>query len=490
MTRKTYSALTLAVLALFGVGMLVFDLEAAPPADTPPITKTPEMADQLSAAFEKVAEVVRPSVVSITSVRRAQATTNPFGGSPFGDSPFGDFFDRFLGPQGPGGGQGFLQQGLGTGFVLTRDGYIVTNHHVVANAEELEVRSFDDRTYRAEVVGTDASTDVAVLKIDTDGKGLEPVVLGSSGDLRVGQWVVAVGSPFGLSSTITAGIVSAKGRSGVGISDYEDFIQTDAAINPGNSGGPLVNLHGEVVGINTAIFSRSGGYMGIGFAIPVDLARNIVDSLVETGRVVRGFLGVGIQDLTQELAQSFGYDSTQGALIGDVTENSPAGRAGLKQGDIIVRFDGKEIEDVAELRLMVAATKPGTEADVVVFRNGKRRTLEVEIGELETEDAPIVGEESSPDRLGMSLHTLTPEIARSLGVDEGVRGAVITEVEPLSAAARAGLRPRDVIVAVGDEPVRDTGDLQQLLADADLEEGVRLRVMTGNMQRFVFLRSE
>jgi len=245
-----------------------------------------------------------------------------------------------------------------------------------------------------------------------------------------------------------------------------------------------------VVGINTAIFSRSGGYMGIGFAIPMDLASNIVDSLRDEGKVVRGFLGVSIQDLNEGLAQSFGFDSTKGALVGEVSHDSPADRAGMKEGDIIVRFDGKEVEDVADLRLKVAATKPGTEANVEVFRDGRKRTLEVKIGELETGQAQLGGEESSPVRLGMSLRTLTPAIARQLGVDEETEGAVVTQVEPLSAAARAGLVPQDVIIAVGGEAVSSAGDVQRILGDADLDRGVRLTVRNGTGQRYVFLKNQ
>jgi serine protease Do len=293
-----------------------------------------------------------------------------------------EFFRRFFGPRLPERGQPrkYRQTGQGSGFIVSKDGYILTNHHVVGDADRITVTLSDGREFTAKTVGTDPKSDVAVIKIEADNLPILP--LGDSDALEVGEWVMAVGNPFGLSHTITVGVVSAKGRSTVGITDYEDFIQTDAAINPGNSGGPLINLTGEVVGIITAIFSRSGGYMGIGFAIPVNMAKAIQKQLVETGKVIRGSLGVNVQNLSKELAESFGLDSTDGVLIAGVTKDSPADKAGLRRGDVIVEFNGRNIENVGQFRNLVALTIPGTKIKLVLIRGGKRSDLAVKLGRI------------------------------------------------------------------------------------------------------------
>jgi serine protease Do len=300
---------------------------------------------------------------------------------------------------------------------------------------------------------------------------------------------MASGNPFNLAHTITAGIVSATGRASVGIADYEDFIQTDAAINPGNSGGPLLNLSGEVVGINTAIFTRTGGYAGIGFAIPINMAKTVMRSLIDQGKVVRGWLGVSIQPLNEELAQSFGYEGSQGILVGDVTVGGPAERAGLKPGDIILEMAGQPVTTIHQLRHAVAATPPGTTTHFALFRDGKRTELDVKIGEQEAE--PLARgdktREMDPD-WGMTVETLTPQVARQLG-EEDLRGVVVTRVEPWGAADKAGLRARDVIVSVQGNRVADVSDLKEALARADLKRGARLVVRSGGAQRFVFLRA-
>ncbi|RME41687.1 MAG: PDZ domain-containing protein, partial [Planctomycetota bacterium] len=295
------------------------------------------------------------------------------------------------------------------------------------------------------------------------------------------------GNPFGLSNTLTAGIVSAKGRSHVGIVDYEDFIQTDAAINPGNSGGPLVDLSGRVVGINTAIFTRSGGYMGIGFAIPINMAKSVMDSLIKKGRVIRGWLGVLIQPLDEGLARSFGYEGKDGVLVGDVTPDSPAEKGGMKEGDIIIRYEGKPVPDVKTLRAMVADTQPGTKAQIEVFRDGKKRTLYVKIGEL-PEQGAIARGSADEENLGMTLQTLTPELAQRLGYDADLEGVLVTDVDPLGVAARAGIRPRDVILKVQGKSVDSVRAFRRELSRHDLRKGVRLRIQSGENQHFVFLR--
>jgi len=468
------------------------------------------VADDLSLAFEHVADRVKPSVVNVRStVRIAADRRAPFGGgpgSPFGDpfrsSPFreffgDDFFERF-GMPGPGGGpqprqpREFLRQGQGTGFVVSADGYILTNNHVVANATEITVQFARGREYRATLVGADPSTDLAVLKVDAD--GLVPLRFGDSDALRVGSWVVAVGNPFGLESTITAGIVSAKGRSRVGIADYEDFIQTDAAINPGNSGGPLVNLRGEVVGVNTAIATRTGGNMGIGFAIPSNMAMSIMENLRVDGVVTRGWLGVGIQDLDDGLAESFGFASTQGVLISQVEEGSPAAAAGLKIGDIVTHFDGVAISGGDQLRLRVASTAPGRTVPLTVFREGTTQTRNVTIGRLQRDDqrnaerdegAPDVGD--AHESIGMTLRNLDERTAAEIGA-EPWSGILVSAIDPTSLAARGGIRAGEVITHVHDQRVTSVGEFRKAMRDHDPARGIRFTIRSGNAQRFVFLR--
>ena len=449
-------------------------------------------ADDLSLAFHEVAEMISPSVVTIRSVRQIEAPSNlhrnmPFFRfeSPFGNSPFDEFFERLEPFQMPH--QPFAQQGQGSGVIVSDDGFILTNSHVVADSDEVTVIFADNRTYTAEVVGSDPQTDLAVVRIDAD--GLQPAELGTSENLKTGEWVVAAGNPFGLSSTITAGIVSATGRSRVGVADYEDFIQTDAAINPGNSGGPLVNLDGQVVGINTAIFSRGGGNNGIGFAIPIDMARSVMDELMADGRVVRGYLGVFIQNLTEGIAGSFGYNSNRGALISDVKADSPAAAAGLQVGDIITHLNDDRIENASRLRLAVAELDPGEEVKLVVFRDGESETLQVTIGELPS-DAKVAAMhgESADLNLGMTIESLTPTNARHLGLSGDVSGVVVTGVEPLGPAARAGIRTRDVITQVQGDSVSNMKEFRSKLQQHDLTDGVRLVVKTGDNTRFVFLQ--
>ena len=445
-------------------------------------------AADLSQAFQYVAKALRPSVVSISSIRRMHANVQQVPRMPEGMSPFfgdDDMLQRFFEFRVPQGN--FEQRGLGTGVVVSPDGYVLTNNHVVEGADEVNVNLSDDRSFRAEIVGTDDKSDIAVLKIDA--KGLVPANIGDSDAMEVGQWVLAVGSPFGLTQTVTAGIVSAKGRADMGITDYEDFIQTDAAINPGNSGGPLVNLRGEVVGINTAIASRTGGYMGVGFAIPSNMARSVMDSIIEKGSVERGFLGAGIQDLNEDLAASFGYSSADGVLIGDIVPDGPAEKSGLQPGDIVVEFNGKATHKAHQLRNAVAATQPGTRVPLTVIRSGKSMRLDVKVGQLESQAALSRGREASVD-LGMTVQTLTAEVARQVGADERDQGVVVTAVEPGSIAARVGMQPGDVVLAVGNSRVKNVSDFRTAIQDLDVSQGIRMQVMRDGGRRYVFFRGE
>ncbi len=453
-------------------------------------------AQGLSLAFEKVADSISPAVVNIQAVKRAKVAVGrkrpmplPFRGAPGQDLFSQDFFERFFHDQNPGDGQ--AQQGMGTGVIIDAQGHIITNNHVVGDFDEITVRLADKRSFKAEVIGTDPKTDLAVIQIKADKLSpatLSPAKLGDSDALRVGEWVVAAGNPFGLDSSITVGIVSAKGRSNLGITDYEDFIQTDAAINPGNSGGPLVNLRGEVVGINSAIYSRSGGYMGIGFAIPSKMVKSVLDAIISKGRVVRGWLGVAIQDLDDDMAKSFGFEGKKGALIGDVTPDSPAADAGLKQGDIIVRFNGQEVVDVTNLRRMVADSKPGQSIELSFVRDGKQENAKVNISEMQGEEKQPSQPDQESSQIGLTVTKVTPEIAQQLGL-EAARGVVVTELTQGGIADSSGLRERDIILNVNGTDVNDAATFKRLVNSRSVDDGVRMVVQSGGMQRFVIVKS-
>ncbi len=446
-------------------------------------------ANELSQAFAKVADKITPSVVSVMSVTKSKvpqgkrgATPDPFF-EPYRDFFGDDLFEHFF----QGRPEGRAQQGLGTGVIVDNDGHILTNNHVVGDADEVTVRLQNEKTYKAKIVGTDSRTDLAVIQIKAP--GLVPAKLGDSDQLKIGEWVVASGNPFGLNNSITAGIVSAKGRSFMGGGQYEDFIQTDAAINPGNSGGPLVDLHGDVIGINTAIFSRSGGYMGIGFAIPINMARNVLRSLIDKGKVVRGWLGVGIQNLSEDLSQSFNYESTDGALVGQIEPKGPAAKANLRQGDIITAINGEKIRNVNQLRNMVASIEPGTSISIDLYREGQKEQLKLRVGELPSQgEAQEEPEESGLD-LGMNVENLTPDLGQQLGSKKG-SGVVVTQVRPGGLAESAGLQPRDIIVSINGKALKGVTEFNESVTASALKKGLRLVVETQGMERFVFLRSD
>jgi len=469
-----------------------------------------ESLRQTGKAFAAVAKQVSPSVVFIRVESKASSrSTAPFSspfespnGSPFGNEfPFGDdFFRRFFGESFPGRPQPKKRQapqrermimGQGSGFVFKTEkgahaskSYILTNNHVVKNADRIRVQFKDGREFDATVTGRDSHSDVAVIEVKA--ADLPALRLGDSSQLEVGEWVIAIGNPFGLSHTLTAGVVSAKGRTSVGINDYEDFIQTDAAINPGNSGGPLVNLNGEVVGINTAIFSRSGGYMGIGFAIPSNLASTIANQLIEHGEVTRGQLGVVIQPLTPELAKSFETKADKGILIASVNDDSPAKKAGLKQGDVILKLNDEPIIDIGSFRNRVALMPPGTSIKLTILRNGKHKTVNVKVGKASEEKQIAKAASHSSGEIGFTVQTLTPQLADQYDLKEG-EGVLVSEVQPGSIAAMAGIRPGTIILQVEQKPVKSAEEFQHAIKTSERKKRVLLLVRQGEMQRFVAL---
>jgi serine protease Do len=445
---------------------------------------------QMGRAFSSIAEKASPAVVGIKAdkVYTQQYTNSPYW---FFEDPFfnDDFFNRFFGrprqePQQPQQRK-VVQPVQGSGFIISDDGYILTNNHLVGDAENVRVQLNDEREFKAKVIGADPDSDVALIKIE-DGN-LPYLKLANSDDLEVGEWVVAIGSPFGLSHTVTAGIVSAKGRSGVGITTYEDFIQTDAAINPGNSGGPLLNLNGKVVGINTAIITRSGGNMGIGLAIPINMAKVVYQQLISEGKVVRGYLGISLQDLTPELAENFGLKGYKGAIVTKVVEDSPAAKAGVEFEDVVTEFEGKAVEDSKDLMNRVAVLSPGTKVTMVAMREGKKKTFEIELGErpkpeeMSVEEAPATIQD-----LGLDVKDLTDELADRLGY-EGIEGVVVVEVRRGSEAYRKGIEPGMVIMKVGRVNVKNTRDFYREIKKVKKGETVVFLVTDGQQRQFVTL---
>ncbi|MDD5307540.1 MAG: Do family serine endopeptidase [Deltaproteobacteria bacterium] len=451
---------TLALIAVVACGATAAKKEGASPGTATPMAP---VAYDPNVSLAPLIEKVSPAVVNVRTT--SEVDMRDFMGR-------GGIFEWFFGPRGPGMGPGMgpgigpgpgpgerqVQRSLGSGILVDKDGLVVTNHHVVKGADDIEVQVSDDRVFKAQVVGSDERTDVALLKLEK-ASGLPVAVFGDSEGLRVGDRVVAIGNPFGLDHTVTEGIVSAKERV-IGAGPYDEFIQTDASINPGNSGGPLFNLKGEVVGINTAIAPQG---QGIGFAIPSNLARSVIDSLRDGGRVVRGWLGIAFQPLDEDLAKAFGTKDTHGAVVANVTPGSPAEKAGLKGGDVIVEVGGKALKDASQLPSLVASRKPGEVVPVVVVRDGKRRTIDVTVGELQEGEkdgrAPVVGRGSDKDTgLGLTVAPLDETSRKRLGAD-GVDGVVVTDVRPGSPASRV-LTRGDVVAEVNREKVTTPADLQ------------------------------
>ncbi len=429
----------------------------------------------LAPGFTEVAKAVTPAVVNITTSMgdrgheargqrdRMRERMEEFFGSPGGPRMPQDPPERRRG-------------GMGSGVIVSPEGSIITNNHVIDGARELTVTLPDKREFKGKVIGTDPKTDLALIKVEA--KDLPHVAWGDSSKLQVGEYVLAVGNPFGLNSTVTLGIVSALGRGRMGITQYEDFIQTDAAINPGNSGGALVNARGELVGINTAIFSQTGGYQGVGFAVPASMAQPVYDSLAKTGKVVRGYLGVGIQEVTQDLAKSFGLKQTQGALVSDVNEDSPAEQAGFKQGDVIIGYQGSPVEDPVAVQRIVTRTPVGTKATVKVARNGNEMDLTVTIGEQPDTVKIASFEQGSSEHplAGVAVQELDPQIARDLGLTKKTQGVVVMDVEPDSLASQAGLTQGDVIREINKQPVNSVKDYEKIMSSLKKDQQVLLLI--------------
>ncbi len=442
------------------------------------------LLEQISEAIAELAEKSKPAAVSIKCILCAgqQDTANPL--DMFGD----DLFRRFFGPQLPQQQMPQEQTSGGSGFIISADGYIVTNNHVIKDSTKVTVTLNDGREFEALVKGSDSRTDLALLKIE--GKNLPYLTFGDSDSLRAGDMVFAVGNPFGLEGTITQGIVSAKGRQDLGIATYEDFIQTDAAINPGNSGGPLLNSRGEVIGVNTAIYSRSGGYMGIGLAIPSKMVQPVIDQIKDKGSVKRAYLGIIMQPVDKELCNALGLDKPEGILISDIIKDSPAAKAGLQQGDIILQYNSKPIKNINQFRNDIAMMNPGSSLQLKVLRSGKQKTLSVELG-AQTDGEVITAELTQ--KLGIELENLTPEIASKLGYSADVSGVVISKVKPGSPAALAGLRQTFLITGVAvdwndQKAVKNIQEFEGALQELGDKKYIILIVRHQNFQRYYTIK--
>ena len=439
---------------------------------------------QMGKAFASIAEKASPAVVGLTAektVTQEYSTFRDWPFNPFEDDIF-DFFRRSPRQRSPQRRYRQVRPVQGSGFIISSDGYILTNNHLVGESEKIDVELADGQKLTAKIKWADSDSDVAVIKIDAD--SLPHLELGDSDVLEVGEWVLAIGNPLGLSHTVTAGIVSAKGRSGFGLAELENFIQTDAAINFGNSGGPLINLDGEVVGINTAIYGSTGN-IGIGFAIPINMAKHVYKQLIETGTVVRGFLGVEIQTLTPEFAEVFGLKDTKGVLIPDVTEGSAADKAGLKHNDVIVMLNGEPVESASSLQNRIAMLKPGTKVEIVVWRNGERKTLTAELGKRELEQTADAPKETL-EKLGFSVINLTDEFAERLGY-EGQDGVIVESVEPGSEAARRGLVPGMLIKEVNLQKVKNAKQFDEAIEKAKKKGRALLLVKRNRWTSFIWI---
>lgn len=440
-------------------------------------------------SFTTVAKKAIPAVVFIKA-EMARGEFDDFAMPDMGRSPFDqygeDFFNRFFGgPRGRPPQRGNAQLSTGSGFIVSADGYVITNCHVVQGADKITVVLNDGLEMAAKVIGTDSQTDIAVLKVE--GSNLPFVAFGDSEAMEVGEWVIAIGSPFRLEATLTVGVVSAKGRQDLKINALEDFIQTDAAINPGNSGGPLLNLRSEVIGVNTAIATTSGGYMGIGFAVPSNIAKHVVDQLMSNGTVTRGFMGVSPQPIDRDIADAFHLDKTEGVLVAEVVKDSPAEKAGIKQGDIIIEYNGRPVKTVGGFRNEISLTSPGTEVKLKINRRGEILTIGVILAsnaEMEKSPSVVAG------KLGFEVDNLTPDLAQKLGYSAAEGGVVITKVRPGSIGAAAGLRPGILILAVNHKKIGNIDDFHAALSGEGDQKTILILAKQGNLTRFYSIKTE
>ncbi len=447
-------------------------------ADAPGLSKeSVDLLTRIGHATAEVVDAVAPTVVNISTTRTVKVQG---GGNPFMNDPF---FKRFFGEQ-FNAPKERKSSSLGSGVIVDPDGYILTANHVIQGADEIKVTLADKREFKGKIIGTDSMTDVGVIKIEV--KDLPAIQLGDSSRLRVGETVLAIGSPYGLSQTVTMGIVSAVGRANVGIADYEDFIQTDAAINPGNSGGALVNVRGQLVGINTAIFSTSGGYQGIGFAVPTSMAKSVMESLIQKGKVVRGWLGVTIQNLTPELAKQFDLKNENGVLVGDIVDGSPAEKAGLQRGDVIVEFNGRKVEDPNQIRNMVANIEPGKEVEVTIIRNNQEMKKKVTITELPSDlQKPSAGEYDNLLK-GITVQALTPELYDKFSIPKKVTGVIITNI-PEDSPAAGVLVQGDIIQEINRERISTIKDYETVVSRIKSGTDILLFIYRGRTSIYITL---
>lgn len=448
-------------------------------------SKSANFLEQSSEAFTQIADKAMPATVSIKAIITPQ-NSNQGQGLDFSQD---EFFKRFFGPNFSfPQAEPQPQTSGGSGFIISNDGFIVTNYHVIKDASEITVILNDERQVKAEIKGTDPRTDLALLKIEE--KNLPFLTFGDSDRLRVGEWVAATGNPFGLEATLTVGVVSAKGRQDLGVATYEDFIQTDAAINPGNSGGPLLNLKAEVVGVNTAILSRSGGYMGIGLSIPSKMAQAVIDQLKNTGSVQRAYLGVMLQPIDKEMADALGLEKQEGILIAEVLKDSPAYKAGLQNGDIILQYNSTPVKNNSKFRNEIALLAPGTKIDLKILRNGKQQNVAVVLGNQK--ESEKVSTETL-EKIGIQVENLTPDLAARLGYSADTGGVVITKVKPNSAAALAGIRPYHIITGAvtgqnNQKKISNTTDLEEALKETGDKKHIVLVIRDQNFQRYYTIK--